>query len=151
LNAGEWFLRARRAMSAPCGGLLRPQTSRVITYAAVRLSEATSLLFAYGMLYPCIRILRAKPRPDRIASVLVGMDLAAFVYLSLSLLIPNLPGSLFVFFAAILLMWTLILRYRSLVLPSLFDSRGGLGTFRERKAVIRQARAAAKLDRQQWP
>ncbi len=29
-------------MSAPCGGLLRPQTSRVITYAAVRLSEVTS-------------------------------------------------------------------------------------------------------------
>ena len=57
------------------------------------------LLFAYGMLYPCIRILRAKPRPDRIAFVLVGMNLAAFVYLALSFVIPHLPGSLLVLFA----------------------------------------------------
>ncbi len=107
------------------------------------------LLFAYGMLYPCIRILRAKPRPDRIAFVLVGMNLAAFVYLALSFVIPHLPGSLLVLFAAVVSMWTLMVRYRSLVFPSLFDSRGGLGTYRERKAVIRQARTAAELDRQQ--
>jgi hypothetical protein len=42
LKAGVWLRRERLTMTAPFHGSFRPAESEVITYQAVRLTEATS-------------------------------------------------------------------------------------------------------------
>jgi drug/metabolite transporter (DMT)-like permease len=96
---------------------------------------------AYLAVWPLVRVLAARPRP-RPALALAAANCGAFAYVLASGLF-RLPGFGYALVLAILCLWTLIVAYRRIVLPSLFARSGGFG---ERLRVIREARRASRAE-----
>jgi len=101
--------------------------------------------FAYLCIWPIVSLVRAKPRPGTIAFVLAGVYLGAFAYALASFFLP-VPASGVAFLVGFALLWCLMICYRGVVFPSLFDRDGRMGGFRERARQVREAQRASRAE-----
>ncbi|MBC5799036.1 MAG: hypothetical protein GIX03_00530 [Candidatus Eremiobacteraeota bacterium] len=100
---------------------------------------------AYLCIWPIVSLMRAKPRPGVIAFVLAGVYVVAFAYAFAGFFITA-PASLPAFLLGFAVLWCFMICYRGVVFPSIFGREGGIGPFRERTRVIREARRASKAE-----
>jgi hypothetical protein len=99
-------------------------------------------LALYGLVFPLVRLLCAKPRPPRAAFIIYGIWIGGYAVAAIGLTFQFPALVVGGFLLAIVAMSTCLIAYRKIIFPSFSG-----GEFQKRLTVIREARDADRKER----